>query len=105
MEVSGFAVLFDCTFGFSRGDANDSGLANIADVIFMLQNLFIMGPPPDCLDAADVNDDGTINLGDPIYLLSFLFVYPSPPPPEPFDFCAFDPTDDALDCETFSSCP
>ncbi|MFN0059333.1 MAG: hypothetical protein ACKVX7_12835 [Planctomycetota bacterium] len=85
---------------FRRGDANGDAVFNIADAIFLLSSLFLLGsPPPTCEDSADVNDDGVINIADPIAALSSLFVSGSPPPPAPFPNCGSDPTSgDPLFC-------
>ncbi len=58
---------------FKRGDANRSGSVNLADAIYVLQNLFVSGPPILCPDAADANDDEGVNLADAIYILQNLF--------------------------------
>jgi hypothetical protein len=81
---------------FIRGDANEDSneevvLVNVADVIFMLSNLFTGGPSPECFNAADVNDDEIFNIADPIFLLSYLFAM-GPPPPLPFPDAGLDPT-------------
>jgi RHS repeat-associated protein len=89
---------------FERGDCNADGQVNIADAIYLLAHLFSGGEDPLCFDAADTNDDGTINIADAIYLLAFLFSGGSPPP-EPFDICGPDPTDDTLTCDSFPPCP
>ena len=41
------------TGNFVRGDSNNDGSVNVADVIFIVQWLFVQGPTPQCLDAAD----------------------------------------------------
>ncbi|MFQ5654970.1 MAG: dockerin type I repeat-containing protein, partial [Planctomycetota bacterium] len=89
---------------FVRGDANGSGLIDIADAVFLLAFLFSNGDPPPCDDAADVNDDGMIDISDPVNLLAFLFSN-GPPPPPPHPDCGVDPTDDLLDCVEFLPCP
>jgi len=93
---------------FVRGDTNDDGTVNIADVVFTLNSLFVPGSPQaSCPDAADFNDDGTSNIADAIFLLNNLFVPGSPalPPPNVLTGCGMDPTDtDPLDCPA-SSCP
>ena len=91
--------------GFQRGDANGDGAFNIADLIFLLAALFSGGPGGDCGDANDVNDDGSINIADAINGLAALFSGgPTPPDPSP-GACGTDPTDDALDCASYTSCP
>jgi hypothetical protein len=65
--------------GIWRGDANHDGLINSADVSYLINYLFISGPPPDFLEAGDPNCDGVINSVDVSYLINYLFV--SGPPP------------------------
>ena len=88
---------------FVRGDGNDDGTVNIADPIYMLNYLFLMGPSL-CLDAHDCNDDGSNNIADPIFCLSYLFIM-GPQMPEPFPDCGSDPTLDDIECEAYSNCP
>ncbi|MFQ5653554.1 MAG: hypothetical protein ACE5GW_02340 [Planctomycetota bacterium] len=84
---------------FIRGDANDDGGVDLADVISSLSWLFIPGTPePACMDALDGNDDGLVNISDPVYVATFLFISGSPPPP-PYPDPGPDPTADPLgDC-------
>jgi hypothetical protein len=64
---------------FIRGDVNGGGQINLNDVVYLLNYLFIGGPPPDPMAAGDVNCDGTINVSDVVYLINYLFI--SGPPP------------------------
>lgn len=98
---------------FARGDCNSDGNQNLADVVYLLGNLFpsdsnndgIPDPNPlDCMDACDGNDDGQINLGDPITVLGALFGNPTIPLPAPYPGCGVDPTNDSLNCPV-SPCP
>jgi hypothetical protein len=69
---------------FRRGDANRDGSMNIADAVYILQNLFAQGPAISCKDAADSNDDEAINIADPVYILQNLFAQgPGVPAPGP----------------------
>ncbi len=81
---------------FLRGDADLSGLLNIADPIATFQYLFAAAPLA-CLDAADANDSGSIDIADGIWSLSYQFAE-GPPPPEPFPTPGQDPTSDSLNC-------
>jgi hypothetical protein len=58
---------------FRRGDVNQDGAMNIADAIYILQNLFAGGAQIACMDAADANDDEGVNIADGIYILQHLF--------------------------------
>jgi hypothetical protein len=83
---------------FIRGDVNEDGVVNMAD----LTDCYY--PPYSCDDAADVNDDGVLNTLDCDYLNSFL-TGGGPPPPPPFPACGPDPTPDQLGCAHFPPCP
>jgi hypothetical protein len=65
---------------------------NIADGIYILQNLFSQGPAILCPDAADSNDDEGVNIADAIYILQNLFAQgPAIPAPGPYS-CGPDET-------------
>jgi energy-converting hydrogenase Eha subunit C len=64
---------------FIRGDANGDGVINAADVVYLINYLYIGGPAPNPLQAGDVNSDGVINASDVVYLINYLFI--SGPPP------------------------
>ena len=83
--------------GFIRGDFNQDGIVDQADVLMCMT-----GGPFLCDDAADANDDGVLTMGDCAYLTSYL--YGGLPPPPPFPGCGTDPTPDALDCASFPFC-
>lgn len=62
-----------------RGDANGDGVINSADVVYLINYLFVYGPAPQPLDAGDANHDGTINSADVAYLINYLFIGGPPP--------------------------
>ncbi len=88
---------------FRRGDSNGDGSQDISDPVFTLSYLFSAAIAPQCLDALDVDDDGQINITDPVGHLAALFVG-GIRPHEPFLSCGEDPTDDGLECESFTPC-
>ena len=88
---------------FRRGDVNNDGGLNIADIVAIGVFLFEAGDPPVCLDAADTNDDGVIDVADPVRLVRFLFQF-GPPLPAPGNACGTDPTDDTLVCLVADTC-
>jgi len=65
---------------FIRGDANGDGFVNGSDVVYLINYLFIGGPPPAPLPAGDANDDGFVNISDVVYLINYLFQGGPPPP-------------------------
>jgi hypothetical protein len=90
---------------FARGDADAGGNdPNITDGIFILNFLFLGGPPPPCREAADADDNGAVNITDGIYLLNFLFLGGPPPPAPRAPTCGEDETVDQLTCESFPPC-
>jgi len=64
---------------FIRGDVNADSSVNVSDVVYLINYLFIGGPPPDPMAAGDVNCDGTINVSDVVYLINYLFIGGPPP--------------------------
>ena len=53
------------------GDANGDGSVTVADVFFLINNLFAGGSAP--VASVDVNGDGLVNVADVFYLINFLF--------------------------------
>lgn len=82
---------------FVRGDVNQDGIVDAADVGELWTYVFDESLLPDCQDPLDVNDDGVINLSDVNFLtraidgagLSIPGPYPNP---------GFDLTEDDLTC-------
>jgi hypothetical protein len=81
-----------------RGDSNGDSRVDIADPIWILNELFLGGPPSPCADAADANDDGLVNTTDGILLIDHVFVGSRAPPAPGPEACGPDPTGDALEC-------
>ncbi len=61
------------------GDANGNGAINSADVVYLINYLFIGGPPPNPVAAGDVNGDCVVNASDVVYLINYLFIGGPPP--------------------------
>jgi len=59
---------------YVSGDANGDGVVNVADVVYLINYLFINGPPPSPVEAGDVNCDGKIDVSDVVYLINYLFI-------------------------------
>jgi hypothetical protein len=83
---------------FIRGNANDDAKVDIADAIWIINQLFRSGPAKPCQDAADVNDDGVLDASDAVSLIDYLF-RAAAAPSAPFPACGTDPTADELVCE------
>lgn len=94
---------------FRRGDVNADNGINIADAVYLLGNLFPVGPPNPltCRDAADGNNDGSINLADVVAILGSLFGMPPVALPAPHATCgtsAQAPNPTSVGCTT-PTCP
>jgi hypothetical protein len=92
---------------FVRGDANNDGLFDVADPIFMLNYLFLDSAEPPCPDAADADNDGLLNITDPVFMVLYIFGI-GVAPPYPFPDCGLEsyPDVDGLDCLVLSpACP
>lgn len=59
---------------YELGDANGDGVINSADVVYLVNYLFIDGPAPDPLEVGDVDSDGVVDITDAVYLIKYLFV-------------------------------
>jgi len=66
------------------GDANGDGTVNVTDVVYLINYLFVGGPPPHPLANGDPNSDCVINVTDIVYLINYLFAGG----PEPTEGCA-----------------
>lgn len=83
---------------FRRGDANDDARINIADAVWMVNELFFSGPRTACALAADTNGDGRRDLSDVAFLLRHQFQGGSEPP-GPFPDCG------VMDEQSDADCP
>jgi hypothetical protein len=72
-------VIRTIKYPFIYGDVNADRVINVSDVVYLINYLFISGPPPQPLAAGDCNCDGVVNVSDVVYLINYLFI--SGPPP------------------------
>jgi hypothetical protein len=85
---------------FIRGNANNDLKIDIADPVWIINELFRQGPASVCADAADANDDNQVDASDAVYVVTYLF-QGGATPPAPFPDCGPDPTEaeeDDLGC-------
>jgi len=69
----------EITFGM-RGDANNDGVINVGDAVYIINYIFKGGSAPTEY-AGDANGDGVINVGDAVYIINYIFKSGPPPPP------------------------
>jgi hypothetical protein len=61
--------------GFYRGDVNQDGLIDAADIVSLINYLYIDGPAPlPFPNQGDVNNDETVNAADVVSLINYLFI-------------------------------
>ncbi|MCJ7578775.1 MAG: dockerin type I repeat-containing protein, partial [candidate division Zixibacteria bacterium] len=76
---SSLSVIACSPFSYICGDCNGNGEINIADVVWLINYLFINGPSPVPWQAGDVNADGKVDASDVVYLINYLFINGPPP--------------------------
>jgi hypothetical protein len=65
-----------------RGDANGDLSRDIADIVYIVQHMFNLGPPPVSLQAGDANSNLSLGIDDLVYLVDYYFKGgPSPATP------------------------
>ncbi len=63
----------------TEGDANGDGAVDIGDIIFLINYLFLEGPPPNPPAAGDINGDCFIGISDLIWLINYIYLEGPPP--------------------------
>ncbi len=59
---------------FVVGDANGDEVIDVADVMYLINYLFIGGSPPQPMEAGDANCDGAVDIADVMCLINYLFI-------------------------------
>jgi hypothetical protein len=73
------AIYFKKGLWYYPGDGNGDKIINTADVVYLINFLFVSGPEPNIFKAGDANGDRQINSADVVYLINYLFIGgPSP---------------------------
>lgn len=86
---------------FLRGDCNDDGTVNIADGVWIINQVTGIGDAGTCFAGCDANADGFNDLSDAIYILSYRFLA-GPEPTPPFPNCDIEA---GADCAEKNVCP
>lgn len=56
------------------GDANNDSVINAADIVYMINYLYIQGPRLCVMEAGDVDSSGHLNAADIVYLSNYLYL-------------------------------
>jgi hypothetical protein len=62
-----------------RGDATGDGLIDVADVLYLVNYLFLGTSAPCPMEAGDVTCDGIVDVADVLFIINYLFLGTSPP--------------------------
>ena len=85
---------------FLRGDCNSDLRVDIADGVWILNEMFQSGPAGGCVTACDADNDGSQQIMDAIYVINY-YLQSGAPPVAPFPECG---TVSDADCAA-SACP
>jgi hypothetical protein len=64
-------------YGVTCGDINADGMVDAADIIALINYMYLEASPPQCqpiTSCGDVNLDGEVDIGDIIYLINYVFI-------------------------------
>ena len=74
------ALVIVCPTDETFGDANNDGLVNISDVVYLINFIFSGGPPPEPIVLmGDADCSGFTNITDAVYLIQYIFAGGDPP--------------------------
>jgi len=63
----------DCCLNKGNVDNDPSGEVNIADLVYLVDYMFVDGPEPPCMREADVIEDWSVDLADLVFLVDYMF--------------------------------
>jgi hypothetical protein len=72
VECSAFSVV-SIRSGYIQGDANDDGVFDISDCVYLLYYIFSNGPAPVVMAAGDIDCSGGIDVSDVVYMIGRIF--------------------------------
>jgi hypothetical protein len=62
------------------GDANNDGVVNVSDAVYIINYVFVGGGEPQpVLACGDANSDGVVNVSDAVWIINYVFVGGGPP--------------------------
>jgi hypothetical protein len=64
---------------YLTGDPNHDGVISSADLVYLINYLFVGGPEPIPYASGDATCEGVVNVADVVYLINYLFVGGPPP--------------------------
>lgn len=71
---------YNCTSAFTKGDYNNDGILDIADMLHLLEYILHNGPAPSGGGRrADCNCDNTVNVTDAVFYMNYLFGFGTQP--------------------------
>jgi hypothetical protein len=62
-----------------HGDATGDGLIDVADILYLINYLFLGTSAPCPMEAGDATCDGIVDVADVLFLVNYLFLGTSPP--------------------------
>lgn len=64
-----------CCLGPIRGnvDYDPGDVLDISDLVYLVDYMFVGGPPPPCFEEADVDASGEIDISDLVYMVDYMF--------------------------------
>jgi hypothetical protein len=57
-----------------EGDVDNNGRVDISDLVYIVDYMFLAGPPPVSMNAADVDASCRIDVADLVYLAEYMFL-------------------------------
>jgi len=65
--------------GQIRGDCNHDDYVDVSDAVYIINYVFVGGPPPVPYEIGDANCDEYVDVGDAVYIINYVFVGGPPP--------------------------
>lgn len=72
-ELKEVEIGYEPSANFLRGDANNSGAVNVADITAVVSKIYGVEPANFNFEAADVNESGTLNVADITGIVSIIY--------------------------------